>query len=302
MTVYFLFSSAAMALALSDLPEDHPGREEMLRAFQSHIAALVKHQDPTGMWHQVVDHTGSYRELSCTSMITFSLIRGVGNGWLKEDVYGPVIDKAYNAILTRIASDGTLIDVCTGTGKQKSLRAYFDRKALLGRDPRGGGRSSARETTMRVAAGVVAKKWLAERFGVTVRGYLSQLGDMFFGPVAHLLFHHARLDAVAVRLDDLLRDFLDQIAMPTAMAALFAGTFGQSAAGNLQSIGERNPVRIDLPFGGSPINQNANEIVTQQQPVDFLHDSRRRLLRKTGRSRWCVLNSTAARISPEITS
>ncbi|MCL8396163.1 chorismate synthase, partial [Pseudomonas aeruginosa] len=41
------------------------------------------------------------------------------------------------------------------------------------RDPRGGGRSSARETTMRVAAGVVAKKWLAERFGVTVRGYLS---------------------------------------------------------------------------------------------------------------------------------
>ena len=46
------------------------------------------------------------------------------------------------------------------------------------RDPRGGGRSSARETTMRVAAGVVAKKWLQQRFGVTVRGYLSQLGGI----------------------------------------------------------------------------------------------------------------------------
>ncbi len=46
------------------------------------------------------------------------------------------------------------------------------------RDPRGGGRSSARETTMRVAAGVIAKKWLAQRYGVTVRGYLSQLGDV----------------------------------------------------------------------------------------------------------------------------
>ena len=46
------------------------------------------------------------------------------------------------------------------------------------RDPRGGGRSSARETTVRVAAAVIAKKWLAERFGVTVRGYLSQLGDI----------------------------------------------------------------------------------------------------------------------------
>jgi len=46
------------------------------------------------------------------------------------------------------------------------------------RDPRGGGRSSARETTMRVAAGVVAKKWLAERHGVRVRGHLAQIGHI----------------------------------------------------------------------------------------------------------------------------
>ena len=46
------------------------------------------------------------------------------------------------------------------------------------RDPRGGGRSSARETTMRVAAAVIAKKWLALHFGVRVRGYLSQLGEI----------------------------------------------------------------------------------------------------------------------------
>lgn len=46
------------------------------------------------------------------------------------------------------------------------------------RDYRGGGRSSARETAMRVAAGAVAKKYLQERYGVTVRGYLSQLGPL----------------------------------------------------------------------------------------------------------------------------
>ena len=44
------------------------------------------------------------------------------------------------------------------------------------RDPRGGGRSSARLTAPAVAAGAVAKKWLRERYGVAVRGYLSQLG------------------------------------------------------------------------------------------------------------------------------
>src|SRR5260221_3410252 len=44
------------------------------------------------------------------------------------------------------------------------------------RDPRGGGRASARETVVRVAAGAIAKKWLSQRYGVLVRGYLAQLG------------------------------------------------------------------------------------------------------------------------------
>lgn len=46
------------------------------------------------------------------------------------------------------------------------------------RDYRGGGRSSARETAVRVAAGAIAKKWLKERYGVTVRGFMSQLGPI----------------------------------------------------------------------------------------------------------------------------
>ena len=50
------------------------------------------------------------------------------------------------------------------------------------RDPRGGGRSSARETTMRVAAAVIAKQWLGER-GVSVRGHLAQIGEVL--PRAH---------------------------------------------------------------------------------------------------------------------
>lgn len=46
------------------------------------------------------------------------------------------------------------------------------------RDYRGGGRSSARETAMRVAAGAIAKKYLSENLGIQVRGYLSQLGPI----------------------------------------------------------------------------------------------------------------------------
>lgn len=46
------------------------------------------------------------------------------------------------------------------------------------RDYRGGGRSSARETAMRVAAGAIAKKYLQEKLGITIRGYLAQMGDV----------------------------------------------------------------------------------------------------------------------------
>ena len=48
------------------------------------------------------------------------------------------------------------------------------------RDYRGGGRSSARETAMRVAAGAIAKKYLAEKFGILIRGYMAQLGPITY--------------------------------------------------------------------------------------------------------------------------
>ncbi|MBP6059059.1 MAG: chorismate synthase [Nitrosomonas sp.] len=46
------------------------------------------------------------------------------------------------------------------------------------RDYRGGGRASARETAVRVAAGAIAKKWLQERFGTVIHGYMAQLGPI----------------------------------------------------------------------------------------------------------------------------
>ncbi len=53
---------------------------------------------------------------------------------------------------------------------------YWQKYAI--RDYRGGGRSSARETAVRVAAGAVARKWLRECYGTVIRGYLAQLGPI----------------------------------------------------------------------------------------------------------------------------
>ncbi len=85
---------------------------------------------------------------------------------------------------------------------------YFQKYGI--RDPRGGGRSSARLTAPMVAAGAVAKKWLAQQYGTVFRGCMTQIGELpvgfeswdfvphnpFFAPVADVSALEAYLDAL----------------------------------------------------------------------------------------------------------
>jgi unsaturated rhamnogalacturonyl hydrolase len=133
------FPALGLALALSAWPDDHAAKKELLAEFQKHMAALKKHQDAkTGCWHQVIDHPESYDEYSCTCMIGFAMQRGISRGWLAREEYQPCVDLAWRAIQERTSTDGKLVNVCAGTGKQKTLQAYFDRPAINGRDDRGG--------------------------------------------------------------------------------------------------------------------------------------------------------------------
>jgi chorismate synthase len=105
------------------------------------------------------------------------------------------------------------------------------------RDYRGGGRSSARETVMRVAAGAIARKYLSERLGVSVRGYLAELGPFELEPLD--------LDAV----DD--NPFF--CADPGKLDALEAFMIELRRAGD--SIGARiNVIASGVPVGlGEPV-------------------------------------------------
>jgi rhamnogalacturonyl hydrolase YesR len=71
-------------------------------------------------------------------MIGWAMQRGISGGWLARAEYQPSVDRAWRAIKERTSPDGKLVNVCTGTGKQKTLQAYFDRPAINGRDDRGG--------------------------------------------------------------------------------------------------------------------------------------------------------------------
>jgi unsaturated rhamnogalacturonyl hydrolase len=127
------FPALGLAMCIPHYAFNAPFIRDLNQAQQEHLGELLRKQDATGCWHQVIDNAGSYRELTATAMIGYAMSR-IGD----EQRYGAALEKAWYAVNSRIGRDGRLVDVCTGTGKFKTLRDYLDRPAILGQDARGG--------------------------------------------------------------------------------------------------------------------------------------------------------------------
>ncbi|MCB1677345.1 MAG: chorismate synthase [Halioglobus sp.] len=122
------------------------------------------------------------------------------------------------------------------------------------RDYRGGGRASARETAMRVAAGAIAKKYLAQRYGIKIRGYLAQLG-----PIAA-----RKLDWDVVETNPFFCPDADRVPeMEQFMAALskrgdsIGARINVVASGVMPGLGEPVFDRVDADIAAAMMSINA---------------------------------------------
>ena len=131
------FAALGLMEALTALPAQHPMRPRVLEIYRRHMRAVKTMQAPDGMWRQIIDEPGSYREETATAMLLSSMMRGVRLGWI-DTTYAPSAERAWRALAAHIGDDGTLVDVCTGTGAGPTTRYYLDRPALSGADDRGG--------------------------------------------------------------------------------------------------------------------------------------------------------------------
>lgn len=132
------FPLLGLALSLDALPATHAAHAPLREAFLLHAARLLQEQTQGGCWRQIIDKPDAWEEFTCTAMIGWALRRGLQHKWLRGPAYEGAVKKAWAAIQRRAGSDGVLIDVCESTGKQKSLADYYNREALLAKDPRGG--------------------------------------------------------------------------------------------------------------------------------------------------------------------
>jgi unsaturated rhamnogalacturonyl hydrolase len=132
------FALLGVTEALTYLPDNWSDRARVLDIYRAHVAALAKLQSDDGSWRQVVDEPTSYRELTVTAMTTAAMARGVRLGWIDRATYGPIIDRGWSAVAARVNADGTVRDVCSGTGVGPTKEYYLNRPVVNGADDRGG--------------------------------------------------------------------------------------------------------------------------------------------------------------------
>src|SRR3954468_1021039 len=151
------------------------------------------------------------------------------------------------------------------------------------RDPRGGGRASARETVVRVAAGAIAKKWLKERYGVAVRGYLAQIGSIeipfsrwedvdanpFFAPDSKIVTKlEAFMDELRERGDSCgARVNVVASGVPVGWGEPVYGRLDADIAGAMMGINAVKGVEIGAGFGA--IVQKGSEHGDEMTPQGF---------------------------------
>ncbi len=152
------------------------------------------------------------------------------------------------------------------------------------RDYRGGGRSSARETAVRVAAGAIARKWLHERYGVVIRGYMAQLGPIeipfkSWDAVRDNPFFAADADSVAT-----LETFMDELrksgdsigAKVTVVAEHVPAGWGEPVYDRLDAdlahaLMSINAVKgVEIGAGFAAITQKGTEHGDELTPEGFL--------------------------------
>jgi unsaturated rhamnogalacturonyl hydrolase len=131
------FAAMGLTEALTALPPTHAHRAAILTIYQRQMAAAKRQQAPDGMWREVIDEPGAYREQSATAMLLTAMARGVRLGWI-DGSYRPAVERAWRALSAHVRDDGTIIDVCASTGGGPTRRYYLDRPAITGADDRGG--------------------------------------------------------------------------------------------------------------------------------------------------------------------
>lgn len=124
--------AVGMTLLLNNLPEDSTDRPEIMKSYTKMMGCLLKYQQDNGLWNQLIDAPEFWTETSGSAMFTYAMIKGIKNGWLNSDEYGPAARKSWLALVDYINEDNDVTEICIGTNKENDRQYYYDRPRVIG--------------------------------------------------------------------------------------------------------------------------------------------------------------------------
>lgn len=124
--------AAGLAELLSELSEGSKYYNSILEGYKKMMNALLEYQAEDGMWRQLIDEEGAWKETSSTAMFGYAMTVGVKKGLLPKDKFAPVYQKAWLSLVEYINEDGKVTDVCVGTGKSNDINYYLERPRTTG--------------------------------------------------------------------------------------------------------------------------------------------------------------------------
>jgi unsaturated rhamnogalacturonyl hydrolase len=116
-----------MVETLEVLPEDHPGRPEILKLLSAHIRGLASFQSGDGFWHQLIDRSDSYLETSATAIYAYCIAHAINRGWINREAHAPMALLAWSAVSTKVNEKGQVAGTCVGTGMAFDPAFYYYR-------------------------------------------------------------------------------------------------------------------------------------------------------------------------------
>lgn len=112
---------------LDVLPADYANRDQVLELLKCHIRGLADFQSAQGFWHQLIDRNDSYHETSATAIYAYSIARAINRGYIDDQVYGPMVCLAWNAVASKVTEKGQVEGTCVGTGMGFDPAYYYYR-------------------------------------------------------------------------------------------------------------------------------------------------------------------------------
>ena len=116
-----------MCDVLDALPQNYPGRAEVLDLYRKHVKGLAALQSSEGFWHQLLDRDDSYLESSATAIYAYCFAHGICEGWIHPLEYGPATILAWDAVSSVIDENGMVHGTCVGTGMAFDPAFYYYR-------------------------------------------------------------------------------------------------------------------------------------------------------------------------------